>query len=559
MNKLRTKMSISSCITVLSCCAFMILSCTDNTQAQTQETEDAPQLKQLSQGLHGYISMQLPQQKEGFGYGVSFYVSAWPLLDKPLSGFQIGLPGTWIVPDNRDFEEPLCPIGTYARDNWPQRGPSYRDVFQTIEGSLGFWGSTQFGSSTAKYRMNGTANCYNGEISSPGWGFGRPEPLKGDEMGMAQLSNRLLVPPDGITFQNGTSGELMGNAWMALPIIPAQPKKDGTAPSGDQSWTCFLNAENFKGPVAFYIPHVWSKIADNYATAEGRTLDAREGVVGSGAIEINTVPRFEATDAKGNVYTKIPALQFPVDDNGVTILMLDATLYSQDAIYGPMKNALEEGKAISAEFQTSASYIPECTTTPTAYDQGPHAMPITGVGSFFSEVMLDRSSYGLQWKKGIEKGMGFFPQYFKKEGDKMIAIGEDEVPVETHLKSQNFAAASKGEPYTSPTENGNPWTAPGAKAGPYKVTLTDGSVVTYSWYRFIDQPSLQSLKLSEIEMKRIQENVERIHESWAHNKEYMAPPTQGKLATLDNAIIVVPPKGMEKGYVPIVIRQEAGN
>ena len=128
---------------------------------------NSPKLEQLSNGLHGYISMNMPKQKEGFGYGVSFYVSAWPLVESPLSGFQIGLPGTWIVPENRGFEEPLCPIGTYARDNWPQRGPSYRDVFQTIEGSLGFWGSTQFGSTTAKYRMNGTANCYNGEISSP--------------------------------------------------------------------------------------------------------------------------------------------------------------------------------------------------------------------------------------------------------------------------------------------------------------------------------------------------------------------------------------------------------
>ena len=67
-------------------------------------------------------------------------------LEKPLDSFQIGLPGTWILPDNRGYEQPLCPPGTYARDNWPPRGPSYRDVFQTIEGGSGFWTSTQFGS-----------------------------------------------------------------------------------------------------------------------------------------------------------------------------------------------------------------------------------------------------------------------------------------------------------------------------------------------------------------------------------------------------------------------------
>ena len=48
-----------------------------------------------------------------------------------------------MIPDNTDFDKPLCPPGTVARDNWPSVGPVYRDVFQTIEGGLGYWGSTQ--------------------------------------------------------------------------------------------------------------------------------------------------------------------------------------------------------------------------------------------------------------------------------------------------------------------------------------------------------------------------------------------------------------------------------
>lgn len=556
--------NLTSSPIIFNCCLvfFVFLSLQACSQKKdldspTENKGNAPKLEQLSEGLHGYISMNLPKQKEGFGYGVSFYVAAWPLLDKALSGFQIGLPGTWVLPDNRDFQQPLCPIGTYARDNWPQRGPSYRDVFQTIEGSLGFWGSTQFGSTTAKYRMNGTPNCYNGEVSSPGWGFGRPEPLKADEMGIAQLSNHLLIPPDGITFLKGTSGELMGNAWMALPIIPAQPKKDGNAASGDESWTCFLNAANFKGPTAFYIPRVWSRIADKYPTAEGRTLDAREGMVGAGAIEINTVPRFEATDKNGVVYTKIPRLQFPIDGNGVTTLMQDATLYSRDAIFLPLKASLDEGGNLPNTFQANASFIPQCSTNPTKYDQGPKATPISGVDSYFQETMLGKSSYGLKWKKQAVNGMGHFPEYFKKEGDKMVAISAADVPAETHLTAQNFASAGIGEAYTSPTQSGSAWNSPGPKAGPFKATLSDGSIVTYSWYKFVDQPSLQSLKLSDAEKEKIQKRVEMIHKNWTSNKTYMAPPSQGKLATLDNAIIVNPPKGLEVGYVPIVTRQES--
>lgn len=35
-----------------------------------------------------------------------------------------------------------------------------------------------------------------------------------------------------------------------------------------------------------------------------------------------------------------------------------------------------------------------------------------------------------------------------------------------------------------------------------------------------------------------------------------APPTIGKLADLDPAVILAPPKGFEIGYVPIATRQE---
>lgn len=124
--------------------------------------------ERMSGGLHGYISMKVSPPSQGFGFGVSFYSAIWPLLAQPLKSFQIGLPGTWIVPDNRGYEQPLCPHGTLARDHWPKRAPSYRDVFQTIEGGGGFWTSNQFHSVTPKYIMNGTANCYNYMIETPG-------------------------------------------------------------------------------------------------------------------------------------------------------------------------------------------------------------------------------------------------------------------------------------------------------------------------------------------------------------------------------------------------------
>src|SRR5262249_23359954 len=111
--------------------------------------------------------------------------------------------------------------------------------------------------------------------------------------------------------------------------------------------------------------------------------------------------------------------------------------------------------------------------------------------------------------------------------------------------------------YTSPESGDNVWQKPGPKAGPFNVRLSDGSVVIYYWYRFIDQPALQDADLSAAEKSRLQAIVEKIHAHWTAQKEYMSPPGTGVLATLDPALLVLPPKGLEVGYVPIAVRQSA--
>ena len=85
---------------------------------------------------------------------------------------------------------------------------------------------------------------------------------------------------------------------MALPFTDPTT---GDPPTGDQSWTCFLTAANFKGPIAYYIPETWSKIGKlfNYPSSTGADSTLRPGVMGGGAMEINTVPRFDAQGRSG--------------------------------------------------------------------------------------------------------------------------------------------------------------------------------------------------------------------------------------------------------------------
>ena len=96
----------------------------------------------------------------------------------------------------------------------------------------------------------------------------------------------------------------------------------------------------------------------------------------------------------------------------------------------------------------------------------------------------------------------------------------------------------------------------GPKPGPLKAHLGDGSVLTYYWYRFADQPALLNADLTKEEREQMQAKVEKLHRAWTKDHDYLAPPTVGKLADLDPAQIVTPPKRFKIGYVPIATRQE---
>ncbi|MEO6812229.1 MAG: hypothetical protein ABI353_24235 [Isosphaeraceae bacterium] len=509
-----------------------------------------------SGGLHGYIgfSATRPPSGEGYGYGVGFYSAVWPLVDKPIANFQIGLPSTWIIPDNSDNKTmPLAPKGTYARDHWPERGPTYDAVFQTIEGGLGYWAGNRFRYGPPKFSMNSTPQCYDYELASPGWGFFRGgEALRDDRLGVAQLSNRLLIPPDALPFEGKPNGQFLGYTWMALPFTEATTDE---VPTGDQSWTCFLSAANFKGPIAYYIPETWSKIGALFHEPflNGRGLDARPGKANSGAMEINTVPRFDSADASGVVYSKIPRLQFPVDEQGRSYLVQDVRYYSKAALYDSFTSWRDGGPACTGTFDQKGTWKATLTTRTTRYDQD--RQPIQGVESVFDTKVFEGEVWGLQWAERTLSPQGTFPQYYKAVGEKRVVVAATDVPAETGLVNQEFALAQTGKPYTSPTTGA--WAKPGPKLGPFIANLADGTVVTYSWYRFVDQPSFQQYPWTEAKKARLQALVETLHKTWPIDRDYMAPPTQGDLVNLDPALFVTPPEGLEAGYVPIVTRQAA--
>ena len=134
----------------------------------------------------------------------------------------------------------------------------------------------------------------------------------------------------------------------------------------------------------------------------------------------------------------------------------------------------------------------------------------------------------------------------------------EEVPEETGLKQLRFdrSREEEPEPYVTPDDATSCWKKPGPAAGPFQSQLGDGSVVTYYWYRFADQPALLNADLTAPQREALQARAEKLHRHWKKDRNYLPPPAMGKLAEIDPALIVSPPPGMDAGYVPIVTRQE---
>lgn len=514
-----------------------------------------------------YFTLDIDKTKfpDGF-YGFSMYTAMWPMVSQSYSSFQAGLVGTWINPDNLNFNQPLVGADHHLRESAPFMAPYYRG-YQTIEGSGGYWNNTHFHSNQPKYRTNGTPNGYGDQLSAPGWGFGYDVVVPGTHgpwgnpngtVGVAQLSNRLLVPPDGLTFKAGTNGEFFGAAWMALPLTSPTT---GSNPVGDLSWTFFINSTNYQGPVLFYVPDVWEVLAATYPTASGRGLDARPAVFAGGLVMEMSIPFLLTTDASGTTYGRLAGMSFPVDSSGTTYLSSDLTVYTEAALFMPFKNWVKGGSAVSGQFSPTGTITPDISAQTIYMWSGLHGTADfkqmesnKGLANYVKPTVVTTagggSAWALKWQDGAVAGA--YPEYFKSSGDFMVPIPAGEVPEGTGLTTASFPTHGAGQAsYTSPST----WKTPAPAKGPYKATLVDGSVVTYYWYKFIDQPSMQGFGWTAEQKNALQTLVEKIHQNWGSNDNFIPPLTTGKLATMDTALLVTPPTGLEIGYVPVIVGQ----
>jgi hypothetical protein len=508
--------------------------------------------------MAGYLLVPHGKVPEKYNAGFSLYVAAWPLLKKyPGEEFQSGLFGTWMF---AQFD-----------------GKAPKDHYSDIEGGLGWWHDTRFATETPKFIMGGVALNFSEWANGPGAGKGRNWKKPAGHYAVAQLSPWVLWPPDGLNLKQGTCGELFGYGYLPLPLTaPRKTTAGKEVPTGNHCWTLFLNTGNFKGPVTFFLPYFWSRPSVENPLLSGLFLDTRPSEPNK-ALQMETqhIPAYIARDGKGDSYARIAPTQFPGKPGGDAPLVHHLTAYSKAALWDGVQAWFDGGPAVSGEIDPKAAGVHTfdgkggATWEIYPPDAPKNKKVPLAWSSFATPVALDDTTYGYRWgkdrvTKADSKGGSLvtLPEYYRLEKDPKgkehwAAIDPKDVPAMTGLAKVEFPRRRNAapEPYVTPDEADSCWKKPGPAAGPFEAKLGDGSVVTYYWYRFADQPALLNADLTAGERESLQKRVEMLHRKWTRDREYLPPPTVGKLADLDPAVIVTPPKGLEIGYVPIAARQ----
>jgi hypothetical protein len=516
---------------------------------------------QIQKGeMAGYLLVPNDRVPETYNAGFSIYVAAWPLLQEyPGRRFQTGLFGTWM----------------HAHyDTKPTR-----KVYSDIEGGLGWWRDTRFATETPKFIMGGVALNFVAWANGPGAGKGRDWDQPKGKYGVAQLSPWVLWPPDGLNLKQGTCGELFGYGYLPLPLTEAKSTTAGkNVPTGNHCWTLFLNTKNFKGPVAFFTPYFFSSETAKDPSLAGMFLDSRPSNPNR-ALQMETqyVPSVQATDKKGQTYARIAPTRFPRGPKGESKVVHSVTAYTKKALWDAVEAWFEGGPPASGGIDQSAAVVHSFPGRGGATWRiyGPSTAREERVriawDSFATPFAPDSSTFGYRWnhelvtKRDTKDGpLVRLPEYYHLVKDdngraKWVPVQAQDVPAETGLAEVSFSRPTgpPSEPYVTPDDPESCWKKPGPVAGPFQAHPGDGSVVTYYWYRFADQPALLNADLTNKERESLQKRVERLHRNWKKDREYLAPPAIGKLADIDPALIVTPPPGLEAGYVPIAIRQAA--
>jgi hypothetical protein len=519
----------------------------------------APSFKIKKGQIFGYGHIRTNKvDKAIYGGGYTMYSAVWPLVETyPGNRFQTGLLHTWM---------------------FAQYDPSIdtQDMYSCIEGGLGWWRDTRFATETPKFIMGGVALKFSEWANGPGAGKGRDWDQPKGKYAIAQLSSRVLWPPDGLNLKQGMSGELFGYGYRPLPLIEPKANTYGSpVPTGGQCWTLFINTQNVKGPLTFFLPEFFARPTIEERKMAGQFLDSRPSNPDrSLSMETQYIPAFVAESDSGEVYARIAPVLYP-KTHDATPLAHQVQSYPRAPLWEAVEAWFSDGIAApSSVFSQGAAFQTFKGASGSSWSIYAQDTPKEERRSIDWDVFMkarafDEVTFGYQWNADYVEQQAYrnttayrLPEFYRLRPHRKTQIWEpvweSDIPEGTGLRRVTFPATKKRilDPYVTPDTPDSVWKSPGPVSGPHSAYPGDGSVVTYYWYRFADQPAIQKSALTPAEREELQRRVELIHREWTLDQSFIAEPSiETALAQIDPALVVEPPEGFEIGYVPIVTQQ----
>lgn len=490
-----------------------------------------------------HLSGFLSKESVHMNYGFSYYIPVWKPLSNNVQHTDVSLPYGFVY-----TTEEGCGIK------------------QMISASVQYLHTHKFKHTMPKLMMHGSVNCNRTSVNSPGFRLSKASncitgPLKDADMMIVQFNNRILIPPDGMTFEYTPENKVIGISYMTLPLT------NETASVGNNNWTLFLNTHNFKGPVAYFLPERFKYVKD------GREMGLDRAMKSYGLhmmMDLDNLP----VEKQGD-YGKIPLLKFPLNHgNNSTNLVSDVYYYSENSVFEKVREVGDKVRrsesvdmsAVDLFFMSSISngFKAPLYSSPTSFTIGKRRV-VNIEPNIVEKVTYQNTNLNYKWSgvtsENISHKFVNFPEYYHKWApDAWRPVSSRDVPAS--LRNFNFEEdTNQGGAYNAFNSSGNltgAWASPGPSAGPYRVLLNDGSVVVYYWYKFINQPSFHQIRSSKTasEWNHLQTIVEKLHAWSKPNNNYIPNPSAGKeLISMDTSLLVCPPTGMENGYVPVVAMQ----
>ena len=308
--------------------------------------------------------------------------------------------------------------------------------------------------------------------------------------------------------------------------------------------------------------------------------------------EMPPIPVFSETDENGRVFLKIFPPLFPkeqeVEPFVLNVKTFDVNLYNHfldtfmlDGDFGNSQTSFGEfGIPMQIQGWGEEPWH-EIQIQPKEYEDDPEFI--------INTPLRPRESNGevniyFEWEETDESERGW-GQYYEIQGTNVTPANPDDVPpsltqleygtipyttsLQPHVLAENgiekeYIEDQSDNSYWSYTPDYSCFGCENVEACDEEIqqsVLDDGSIISYRWYRFKDQPVFQSLIKDYPEiytneyLMELQNLIERMHAEWGNSQLFLERPSTIEkihLAEIDHGLLVEPPEGKEVGWVPIV-------